>query len=76
MINTESLLKLLRDLLGCGVNNVTNVHGSCRVSFITQCDKKLEQYGMVIESPTDEQSSTDSQNLTTEMSTEKKRHSE
>jgi len=33
-------------------------------------------YGMVIESPTDEQSSTDSQNLTTEMSTEKKRHSQ
>ena len=31
-----------------------NVHGSCRVSFRTQCDKKLEQYGMVIESPTDE----------------------
>ena len=51
-----------------------SVHGSCRVSFITQCDKKLEHYGMVIESPTDEQSSTDSQNLTTtEMSAEKKR---
>ena len=31
---------------------------------------------MAIESPTDEQSSTDSQNLTTEMSTEKKRHYE
>ena len=53
-----------------------NVHGSCCVSFRTQCDKKLEQHGMVIESPTDEQSSTDSQILTTEMSTEKKRHSE
>ena len=28
-----------------------NVHGSCRVSFRTQCDKKLKQYGKVIESP-------------------------
>jgi len=53
-----------------------NVHGSCHVSFRTQCDKKLKRYGMVIESPTEEQSSTDSQNLTTEMSTETKRHSE
>jgi len=61
MINTESLLKLLRDLLSCSVNNVNfNVHGSCRrpISFITQCDKKLEQYGAVIESPTDEQALT------------------
>ena len=53
-----------------------NVHSSCRVSIRTQCDKKLKQYGVVIESPTDEQSSTDSQNLTTEISTETKRHSE
>ena len=53
-----------------------NVHGSYRVSFRTQCDKKLKQYGRVIEHPTEDQSRSDSQNVFTDMSQEKKRHSE
>lgn len=61
MINRDSLLKLLKGLLDCGVKTHFNVHDSWLVSF------GGKQYGRVTESPSVDQSSTDSQTASGEM---------
>lgn len=72
MINTDSLLKLLKGLLGCRVTTVILMFMVAAVFHSRlKCDKKLKQYCWVTESPTEDQSITDSQNVSAGMFREK-----